>query len=99
MVIGVLYEYTDSAFPADEVLFFSKISNNLPDLTVSLPLDHNMQYIQRLFKFLSRFKLVKLFKCDIRQGSTSCIGSFIILTDFSACWHVDRFTQPVDFNK
>ena len=62
MVTGALDEHTDSAFPADETVFFSKIGNNLPDLTVSLPLDHTIQYIQRLFKFLSRFKLVNFFK-------------------------------------
>jgi hypothetical protein len=62
MVTGVLDEHTDSAFPADEAVFFSRIGNNLPDLTVSLPLDHNIQYIQRLFKLLSRFKPVKIFK-------------------------------------
>jgi len=62
MVTGVLDEHIDSAFPADEAVFFSKIGNNLPDLRVSLPLDHNIEYMQRLFKFLSRFKLVKIFK-------------------------------------
>ena len=62
MVTGVLDEHTDSTFPADEALFFSKIGNNLPDLTVSLPLDCNIQYIKILFKFVSRFKLVKIFK-------------------------------------
>jgi len=41
MVTGVLDEHTDSAFPADEAVFFSQIGNNLPDLTLSLPLDHS----------------------------------------------------------
>jgi hypothetical protein len=36
----------DSTFPEDEAVFFSKTGNNLPDLTVSLPLDHNIQYTE-----------------------------------------------------
>jgi len=49
MVTGVLDKHTDSAFPADKAVFFSKIGNSLPDVTVSLSLDHNIRYIQGLF--------------------------------------------------